>query len=47
MLYVGALGRHDELLRAEGDRVIAVVVDPVAGPALTILAPMRRNVISF
>ena len=25
-------------LRAEGDRVIAIVVDPVAGPDLTILA---------
>jgi hypothetical protein len=35
------------LLRAEGDRVIAVVVNPVAGPDLMILAGSRRNVISF
>ena len=35
------------LLRAEGDRIIAVVINPVAGPYLTILAVSRRNVISF
>ena len=35
------------LLRAEGDRVIAVVVNPIAGPDLTILAVARWNVISF
>jgi hypothetical protein len=35
------------LLRAEGDRVIAVVVNPVAGPDLMILAVSWRNVISF
>jgi hypothetical protein len=35
------------LLRAEGDRVIAVVVNPVAGPDLTILAVARWNVVSF
>ena len=35
------------LLRAEGDRVIAVVVNPVAGPDLMILAVSRRNVVSF
>jgi len=35
------------LLRAEGNRVIAVVVDPVAGPDLTIVALARRNPISF
>ena len=31
------------LLRAEGDRVIAVVVNPVAGPDLTIVAVARWN----
>ena len=35
------------LLRAEGDRVIAVVVNPVTGPDLTIVAVARWNVISF
>jgi hypothetical protein len=35
------------LLRAEGDRVIAIVVDLVAGPDLTLLAVSPRNVISF
>jgi hypothetical protein len=35
------------LFRAEGDRVIAVVVDPVTGPDLTILAVARRNAVSF
>jgi hypothetical protein len=35
------------LLRAEGNRVIAVVVNPVAGPDLTILAVARWNVVSF
>jgi hypothetical protein len=35
------------LLSAKGNRVIAVVVNPVAGPDLTILALTRRNVISF
>ena len=47
MLNVGVLGRHDELLRAEGDRVIAVVVDPIARPGLTIVAVARRNAVSI
>ena len=34
-------------LRAEGDRAITVVVDPVTGPDLTILAGARRNAVSF
>ena len=33
------------LLGAEGDRVIAVVVDPVAGPDLKIVAVARRRAI--
>jgi hypothetical protein len=35
------------LFRAEGNRVIAVVVDPVAGPDLTIVAVMRWDLVSF
>ena len=35
------------LLRAEGDRVIAVVVNPVAWPDLTILAVTGWNLVSF
>jgi hypothetical protein len=34
-------------LRAEGDRVIPVVIDPVARPHLTIVAVARRNRVSF
>ena len=35
------------LFRPEGNRVIAVMVDPIAGPDLTILTLTRRNMISF
>ena len=35
------------LFRPEGNRVIAVMVDPIAGPGLTILTLTRRNMISF
>ena len=34
------------LLGAEGDRVIAVVVDPVTGPSLAIMALSRRNAVA-
>ena len=35
------------LLGAEGNRVIVVVVDPIARPHLTIVAVVRRNAVSF
>jgi hypothetical protein len=35
------------LLGSEGNRIIAVVVDPVTRPGLAIVAVSRRNVISF
>jgi hypothetical protein len=35
------------LLSAKGNRVIAVVVNPVAGPDLMILAVSRRNAVAF